>query len=75
MTEIINTADEVMANFDGLFWTDYEEMLEEVRTFNYTILESNDEYIVVTDDESDDDDEFILRFSKVGSTYYIESVD
>ena len=60
-----------MKDFDGRFWTRYDELLDAVEDMGYTVEYATDEYIIVTDE---DEQEYTLRLGWAGTTMWIEEV-
>lgn len=55
------------------FWTDLDEMVEDIEEYGYTVLEACDEYIVVENDTKDEADAVILYLGHANTTTWIES--
>lgn len=60
-----------MRDFNGLFWTRYDELLDAVEGMGYTVEYATDEYIIVTDEE---ENEYTLYLGWAGSTMWIKEV-
>lgn len=57
-----------MFRLKGEFWTDKNEMIEDIEKIGYEILELNDEYIVVEDGE---EKQWVYDIITAGSTITI----
>lgn len=69
----------IEAFVNGRFWTNLDEMVEDIEKFGFTVWMANDEYIVIdidTDDDDDDDDvgHAILYLGHANSTMWVERV-
>lgn len=56
------------------FWTDLDEMVEDIEEYGYKVLEVNGEYIVVDNDSADEEEEIILYLGHANRTIWIESI-
>lgn len=61
-----------MENIIKNFWTDLNEMVEDIEEIGLTVEEANDEYIEVTDEVADES--YTLYLGHANSTIWIEKV-
>lgn len=64
----------VEMDFNGLFWTRQNEMVEELEELDYYVEEVNCEYVVVTDGHDDEEQSYILYLGHANSTMWVESI-
>ena len=60
-----------MENIIKKFWTNLNEMVEDIEEIGLTVEDANDEYIEVTDEE---DESYTLYLGHANSTIWIEKV-
>lgn len=64
----------VKMDFDGLFWTRRNEMIEEIESLDYSVYEVTSEYVCIQDLQDEDEDEYILYLGHANTTMWVESV-
>lgn len=65
----------ILETLENNFWTDKNEMIEELEKMGYEVMEANDEYISITAKEDDDDDkEFVLYLGHANRTMWVEKI-
>ena len=64
----------VKMDFDGLFWTRRNEMIEEIESLDYSVYEVTSEYVCVQDLQDEDEAEYILYLGHANTTMWVESV-
>lgn len=57
----------MLEELKGRFWTDKNDLIEDVNEVGYEVLEINDEYMVI----ADDDYEVVIYLNVAGSTITI----
>lgn len=66
---------ELENNVAGLFWTDENEMIDELEEMGYEVLEVNSEYISMLAEEDDEDGkEFLAYLGHANSTIWVEKI-
>lgn len=68
----MTTLEQIENNVTGLFWTEINEMIEELEEMGYEVLEANGEYISIAAEE--DDEEFVLYLGHANSTMWVEKI-
>ena len=58
---------------EGKFWTQQNEMIEEVESLGYKVIEFDGDYLVVVDFQ--DETEHILHVGRANRTILIESAE
>ena len=66
--------EKVKMDFDGLFWTRRNEMIEEIESLDYSVYEVTSEYVCVQDLQDEDEAEYILYLGHANTTMWVESV-
>lgn len=64
----------VKMDFDGLFWTRRNEMIEEIESLDYSVYEITSEYVCIQDLQDEDEAEYILYLGHANTTMWVESV-
>lgn len=64
----------VKMDFDGLFWTRRNEMIEEIESLDYSVYEVTSEYVCIQDLQDEDEAEYILYLGHANTTMWVESV-
>lgn len=64
----------VKMDFDGLFWTRRNEMIEEIESLDYSVYEVTSEYVCIQDLQDEDEAEYILYLGRANTTMWVESV-
>ena len=64
----------VKMDFDGLFWTRRNEMIEEIESLDYSVYEVTSEYVCIQDLQDEDESEYILYLGHANTTMWVESV-
>jgi len=70
----MTATEKVMMNVEGMFWTRRNEMIEELESLDYAVVEVNNEYVSVVDCQDDEQGEYILYQGHANSTMWVESV-
>lgn len=65
--------DNLTSELSNLFWTRKEEMLEDIRSLGYDVLEADAEYVIV-ETEDDEGEEYVLKIP-VGGTSRTMTLD
>ena len=65
--------EKIMLNMGGRFWTRQDEMIEEVESLGYKVIEFDGDYLVVVDFQ--DETEHILHVGRANRTIWIESAE
>ena len=65
--------EKIMLNVEGKFWTRQDEMIEEVESLGYKVVEISDDCLVVVDLQ--DETEHILHVGRANETMWIESAE
>ena len=58
----------------GDFWTDLEEMVDDIKEAGYEVEDYNDEYIAIRESEDDDAQPYILYLGHANKTIWIDSI-
>ena len=67
---------EKLEAFKGQFWTDLDELIEEVEDKGFNVVDSSDEHITVhTSEEDFEDTEWIVYLVKAGATYVVDYIE
>ena len=69
----MRNADTVKMDLEGKWWTRRDEMVEELESLDYSVIEANDEIITITDDH-DECEEYNLYIGHAGCTMWVEEV-
>lgn len=56
------------------FWTQLNEMVEDIEDLGYEVEEANDEYIAVVAEDDDDEQTFILYLGHANTTIWVERI-
>ena len=56
------------------FWTDLEEMVEDIREYGYRVEEYNDEYVAVENDHDEHVETTVLYLGHANRTIWIDNV-
>lgn len=71
---MMSAVEKVMMDMDGKFWTRQNEMVEELESMDYEVVEAGRETVVVVDLQDEDEVEYILRIGHANTTMWVESV-
>jgi len=66
--------EKVMMDVEGKFWTRQNEMVEELESMDYEVVELGGEALVVIDIRNEDEVEYTLRIGCANHTMWIMSV-
>ena len=64
----------VMTDVEGKFWTRKNEMVEELESLDYEVVEAGWETVVVVDLQDEDETEYVLHIGHANTTMWVESV-
>lgn len=67
--------EKVMMNVEGKFWTRQSEMVEELESLDYEVVELGADTLVVVDLQDEDETEYTLRIGRANGTMWIQSVE
>ena len=67
--------EKVMMNVEGKFWTRQDEMVEELESMDYEVVELGADTLVVVDLQDEDETEYILHVGRANQTMWIRSVE
>lgn len=62
-------------NVEGKFWTRQDEMVEELESLDYEVVEKSWESVTVVDLQDEDEAEYILHIGHANSTMWVERVE
>lgn len=66
--------EKIEMNVQGQFWTNSNEMIEELENLDYAVCEVTDEYVSVQDTQDEDETAYILYLGHANRTMWVESV-
>lgn len=67
--------EKVMMNVEGKFWTRQNEMVEELESLDYEVVELGADTLVVVDLQDEDETEYTLHIGRANGTMWIQSVE
>lgn len=67
-------SEKVMMDVGGKFWTRQNEMVEELESLDYEVVEAGWDTVVVVDLQDEDETEYVLRIGHANTTMWVEGV-
>lgn len=67
--------EKVMMDVEGKFWTRQNELVEELESMGYEVVETSADCVVVVDTHDEDEPEYALHISYANRTMWVDSVD
>lgn len=67
--------EKIMMDVEGKFWTRQSEMVEELESLDYEVVEIAGDHLVVVDLQDEDETEYTLHIGHTNRTMWIESAE
>ena len=67
--------EKIMMDVEGKFWTRQNELVEELESMGYEVVEISADHVVVVDLYDEDELEYTLHISRANRMMWIDSVD